>query len=142
MATLRVIIRVVWIGLFAYIALVTFVFAGLSYSEGDHLGAIVATGMLAISLLAMQTVNRNAFRIRAWKPRVAGKTVIVGVAIHYSAMIIGVSFGAAFSAKDGSTGGIIAVLVQQAVLTGAARILVNQFRQSDAVRSDRNEQGG
>ena len=142
MATLRVIIRGIWIGLFAYIALVTFVFAGLSYAEGDYLGAIVATGMLAVALLTIQTVNRNSFRIRAWNPRMVGRTLVVGVAIHYSAMIISVSFGAVFSAKDGSTGGTIAVLVQQAVLTGAAWILVNQFRQSYAGSSDRNEQGG
>ena len=115
--------------LFIYIALVTFVFAGLSYAGGDQLGAIIATGMLAAALLAVQTVDRNVFRPRTWNPRIAGKTIVVGVAIHYSAMIIGVSFGAVFSAESGSIGGTIAVLIQQAVLTCAAWILVNQFRQ-------------
>ena len=92
---------------------------------GNH----CATGMLAAALLAVQTVDRNVFRPRTWNPRIAGKTIVVGVAIHYSAMIIGVSFGAVFSAESGSIGGTIAVLIQQAVLTCAAWILVNQFRQ-------------
>jgi len=129
MKDIRVHIKIVAMVLFTYIALVTFVFAGLSYAGGDQLGAIIATGMLAAALLAVQTVDRNVFRPRTWNPRIAGKTIVVGVAIHYSAMIIGVSFGAVFSAESGSIGGTIAVLIQQAVLTCAAWILVNQFRQ-------------
>ena len=129
MKDIRVHIKIVAMVLFTYIALVTFVFAGLSYAGGDQLGAIIATGMLAVALLAVQTVDRNVFRPRTWNPRIAGKTIVVGVAIHYSAMIIGVSFGAVFSAESGSIGGTIAVLIQQAVLTCAAWILVNQFRQ-------------
>ena len=129
MKGIRVHIKIVAMVLFTYIALVTFVFAGLSYAGGDQLGAIIATGMLAVALLAVQTVDRNVFRPRTWNPRIAGKTIVVGVAIHYSAMIIGVSFGAVFSAESGSIGGTIAVLIQQAVLTCAAWILVNQFRQ-------------
>ena len=129
MKGIRVHIKIVAMVLFTYIALVTFVFAGLSYAGGDQLGAIIATGMLAAALLAVQTVDRNVFRPRTWNPRIAGKTIVVGVAIHYSAMIIGVSFGAVFSAESGSIGGTIAVLIQQAVLTCAAWILVNQFRQ-------------
>ena len=129
MKDIRVHIKIVAMVLFTYIALVTFVFAGLSYAGGDQLGAIIATGMLAAALLAVQTVDRNVFRPSTWSPRIAGKTIVVGVAIHYSAMIIGVSFGAVFSAESGSIGGTIAVLIQQAVLTCAAWILVNQFRQ-------------
>ena len=129
MKDIKVHIKIVAMVLFTYIALVTFVFAGLSYAGGDQLGAIIATGMLAVALLAVQTVDRNVFRPRTWNPRIAGKTIVVGVAIHYSAMIIGVSFGAVFSAESGSIGGTIAVLIQQAVLTCAAWILVNQFRQ-------------
>ena len=129
MKDIRVHIKIVAMVLFTYIALVTFVFAGLSYAGGDQLGSIIATGMLAVALLAVQTVDRNVFRPRTWNPRIAGKTIVVGVAIHYSAMIIGVSFGAVFSAESGSIGGTIAVLIQQAVLTCAAWILVNQFRQ-------------
>ena len=129
MKDIRVHIKIVAMVLFTYIALVTFVFAGLLYAGGDQLGAIIATGMLAVALLAVQTVDRNVFRPRTWNPRIAGKTIVVGVAIHYSAMIIGVSFGAVFSAESGSIGGTIAVLIQQAVLTCAAWILVNQFRQ-------------
>lgn len=129
MKDIRVHIKIVAMVLFTYIALVTFVFAGLSYAGGDQLGAIIATGMLAVALLAVQTVDRNVFRPRTWNQRIAGKTIVVGVAIHYSAMIIGVSFGAVFSAESGSIGGTIAVLIQQAVLTCAAWILVNQFRQ-------------
>ena len=129
MKDIRVHIKIVAMVLFTYIALVTFVFAGLSYAGGDQLGAIIATGMLAVALLAVQTVDRNVFRPRTWNPRIAGKTIVVGVAIHYSAMIIGVSFGAVFSAESGSIVGTIAVLIQQAVLTCAAWILVNQFRQ-------------
>lgn len=115
--------------LFPYIALATFVFAGLAYDRGDQWEAIIATGVLAATLLALQTVIVNPFRPPpARKPRITGKTVVVGVAIHYSAMIIGVSFGDVFSAGSGNLANIIAVLIKQAVLTYAAWILVNRFR--------------
>ena len=139
----KTLIKFFAMALFIYIALATFMFAGLSYAGGNQLWAIIATGMLSAALLLLQAVVMNVFRRPiTWKPRIAGKTAVVGVAIHYSAMIIGVSFGAAFSEKSGSIGGIIAVLIQQVVLTYASWILVNQFRQSYAVSSDPKEQGG
>lgn len=122
----------------AYVALVAFVFAGVSYESGDHLIAIVTTGVLAAALLVVQTTDRNTFRPSTWpRPRdwilrIPWNTLIVGVAIHYSAIIIGVSFGAVFSDEGNDGWAIVAVLVKQAVLTRAAWILVNEYRKSNA----------
>lgn len=137
-------IRTVAIGLFAWIALVAFVFACLLYTERNLLWAIITTGMLSVALLVIQTANRNVFRSRTWNTWVVGKTAVVGVSIYCSAMNIGVSsYGDVFSAaSDNNVGGMIAVLIQQAVLTCGAWILVKQFIQSDTVRSDHNTQGG
>ena len=130
-------IKAAAISFFVLVAVATFVFAGVSYAAKEHLGAITATGLLATALLVVQTMDRNTFRPRTWdfRPwnwRIAWNTLIVGVAIHYSAIIIGVSFGAVFSAENDSGWAIIAVLVQQAVLTRAAWILVNEYRRSNA----------
>lgn len=141
LANIRMLARRLFVVSFAYIALAAFMFAGLSYHGGDHLAAIAATGMLATALLIVQTVDRNTFRPRTWNLPIGANTIVVGVAIHYSAIIIGVSFGAVFSPESGSTGAVIAVLAQQAVLTRAAWILVNQFRAGDASGTNRNTQG-
>lgn len=110
----------------------TFVFAALSYHAGDHLLAISGAGLLAAIISVVQTA-------RDWKSRINRKglwravnTLFVGIAIHHSAIIIGVSFGAVFSVESGSTAGIAAVLIQQAVLSGAAWLLVNEYRRSSA----------
>ena len=124
-------IKDIAITVFVAIAVATFVVAGVSYAAREHLGAIAATGLLAAALLVVQTMDRNTFRPRTWNLRIAWNTLIVGVAIHYSAIIIGASFGAVFSAENGSGWDIIAVLVQQAVLTRAAWILVNEYRRSN-----------
>ena len=116
---------------FIVVAVATFVFAGVAYAAEEHLGAIVATGMLATALLVVQTMDRNTFRPRTWELRITWNTLIVGVAIHYSAIIIGVSFGAVFAAESDSSWAIIAVMVQQAVLTRAAWILVDEYRRSN-----------
>lgn len=113
---------------------VVLVFAGLSYKEGAYLEAIIATGLLATVLLVVQTMDRNSFRLHTWKFRVAWNTLIVGVAIHYSAIIIDVSFGAVFAPGNDSNWAIVAVSVQQAVLTRAAWVLVNEYRQSNAAQ--------
>ena len=126
------------VGIFAFSALLAFVFAGLSYHSGEYLIAIAATGILATALLVVQTMDRNTFRPRVWRHRTwsvptVWNTFIVGVAIHYSAIIIGVSFGAVFSvAENDSAWAIVAVMIQQAVLTRAAWVLVNEYRQSNA----------
>ena len=135
--------------LFASVALAAFIFAGVSYASGENLRAIATTGVLAMALLVVQTMDRNTLRPRAWPRlrdwlrlpiwlrshasilRIAWNTLIVGVAIHYSAIIIGVSFGTVFSA-EGNVWEILAVLVKQAVLTRAAWVLVNEYRQSNA----------
>ena len=125
-------------GIFASSALLVFVFAGLSYHSGEYLIAIAATGILATALLVVQTMDRNTIRPqvwshRTWRLRTVWNTFIVGVAIHYSAIIIGVSFGAVFSVSENSSAwAIVAVMVQQAVLTRAAWVLVNEYRQSNA----------
>lgn len=125
------------ITIFVSIVVVTFVFAGVSYASEAHLEAIIATGLLAAALLVMQTLDRDTlFRPEAWNPKTwnlkrTWNTLIVGIAIHYSAIIIGVSFGAVFSAENDSGWAIIAVLVQQAVLTRAAWILVDEYRRSN-----------
>ena len=120
------------ITIFVTITVATFVFAGVSYAAEEHLGAIIATGLLAAALLVVQTMDRNTFRPRTWNLRIAWNMLIVGVAIHYSAIIIGVSFGAVFSVENDSGWAIVAVLIQQAVLTRAAWILVNEYRRSTA----------
>ena len=127
---------------FAAIAAAAFVFAGLSYDTGDYSAAIGATGMLATALLALQMWRQITLRPRAWNLRIAINTIVVGVAIHYSAIIIGVSFGAVFSPNSGSIEAITAVLVQQAVLTRAAWILVNEYSRSNAAGTNRNAPGG
>lgn len=124
--------RGIAITVFVSISVATFVFAGVSYAAEEHLGAIIATGLLATALLVVQTMDRNTFRPRTWNWRIAWNMLIVGVAIHYSAIIIGVSFGAVFSPQKDSGWAIIAVLVQQAVLTRAAWILVDEYRRSNA----------
>ena len=124
-------IRGTAITIFVVIVVATFVFAGVSYAAEAHLEAIVATGLLAAGLLVVQTMDRNTFRPRTWNLRIAWNTLTVGVAIHYSAIIIGVSFGAVFSAENDGSWSIIAVLVQQAVLTRAAWILVDEYRRSN-----------
>ena len=141
LAGIRAAARLLFVVSFAYTALIAFMFAGLSYHGGDHLAAIAATGMLAVALLIVQTTDRNTFRPRTWNLPIAANTIVVGVAIHYSAIIIGVSFGAVFATESGSIGAIIAVMAQQAVLTRAAWILVNQFRAGDAAGTNRNAQG-
>lgn len=123
--------------IFVSIVVATFVFAGVSYAAGEHLGAIIATGLLATALLVMQTMDRNTLRPQTWNWRIAWNTLIVGVAIHYSAIIIGVSFGAVFSAENDSSWAIIAVLVQQSVLTRAAWILVDEYRRSNGASRTR-----
>ena len=138
---IRIAERLLFVMPFVLIALAAFMFAGLSYYGGDYLAAIATTGMLALALLIVQTVDRNTFRPRTWNLPIAANTVVVGVAIHYSAIIIGVSFGAVFSPESGSIGAVIAVLAQQVVLTRAAWILVNQFRAGDAANTNRNTQG-
>ena len=128
---------------FAYTMFFVFVFAGLSYHKGEYLMAIAATGMLATLLLVVQTMDRSTFmiplrdlilRLRNLQTvRTAWNTFVVGVAIHYSAIFIGVSLGTVFSvAENDSTWAIVAVIVQQAVLTRAAWVLVNEYRQSNA----------
>ena len=125
-------------GLFAPIALTAFIFAGISYASGDRLTAIVTTGALATALLVVQTRDRNTLwslawlRPSTWFRRIVLNTLIVGVAIHYSALIIGVSFGAVFLEEGTSFWAIVAVLAKQAVLTRAAWILVNEYRKSNA----------
>ena len=118
--------------IFVVIVAATFVFAGVSYAAEEHFEAIAATGLLATALLVVQTMDRNTFRPRTWNLRVAWNTLVVGVAIHYSAIIIGVSFGAVFTLENDSGWAVIAVLVQQAVLTRAAWILVDEYRRSGA----------
>lgn len=85
-----------------------------------------------MALLVVQTMDRNTFRPHSWNLRIPWNTIIVGVAIHYSAIIIGVSFGAVFSVDGNNGWAVVAVLVKQAVLTRAAWILVNEYRQSNA----------
>ena len=125
---------------FVSVALVAFVFAGVSYESGEHLSAIATTGVLAMALLVIQAMDWNTLWSRTWlRPstwlrRIAWNTLIVGVAIHYSTIIIGVSFGAVFSEEGNDGWAVVAVLVKQAVLTRAAWILVNEYRQSNATK--------
>ena len=118
--------------IFVAIVAAAFVFAGVSYADEEHFEAIAATGLLATALLVVQTMDRNTFRPRTWNLRIAWNTLVVGVAIHYSAIIIGVSFGSVFTLENDSGWAVIAVLVQQVVLTRAAWILVNEYRRSGA----------
>ena len=141
LANIRMVAKWLFVWVFVYVALIAFVFAGLSYHGDDHLAAIAATGMLAVALLVAQTVDRNTFRPRNWNLPIAANTIVVGVAIHYSAIIIGVSFGSVFAAESISIGATTAVMSHQAALTRAAWILVNQFRASDAAGTNRNTPG-
>lgn len=132
LANIKIAARRLFVGIFAWVALAAFVFAGVSYESGEHLIAIVTTGLLAMALLVVQTMDRNTLRPRTWRLRIPWNTIIVGVAIHYSAIIIGVSFGAVFSVDGNNGWAVVAVLVKQAVLTRAAWILVNEYRQSNS----------
>lgn len=142
-------IKAMAIGLLASVAVAAFVFAGESYESRDRLSAIVTTGLLAMALLVVQTTDWKTLHPRAWhwprdwNLRRALKTLIVGVAIHYSAMIIGVSFGAVFSEEGTSVWPMVAVLVKQTILTGAAWILVNEYRKSNTANHQKaKHQGG
>ena len=142
MSQVMAVFRALAIGVFAPVALAAFIFAGLSFDNDDYSAAIGATGMLAIALLTVQMWRQITFRPKTWNLRTAINTMIVGVAIHYSAIIIGVSFGAVFSPNGGSVDAITAVLVQQAVLTCAAWILVNEYSRSNTAGTDRKTPGG
>ena len=126
--------------LLASTALGLFAFAGVSYDEKRYLAAIVTTGLLSAGLLAAQTfvlawqtVGKNIWKPCTWKPRTWNlratfQTIVVGLATHYSALVIGVSFGGVYSQEGNIAWDLAAVLVMQAVLTYAACILVNRFR--------------
>lgn len=136
-------IRTVMTVLLAWIMLVLFFFAGISYGEKQYWVAIVSMGAISIILLAVQTASTNTLKPGTWNWRTAIPTSVVGLATHYSALVIGVSFvGASYRQEINFTWDIIAVLVVQGVLTSAACILVNRFRQRDAVQRNPDAQRG
>ena len=137
LANIRMAARRFFVWIFVYVALAAFVFAGVSYASGEHLRAIATTGLIAMALLVVQTMDRSTFRPSTWTLRIPWNTLFVGVAIHYSAIIIGVSFGAVFSVEGNNVWAMAAVLVKQAVLTRAAWILVNEYRKSNVVNHRR-----
>ena len=116
--------------LIAGFALAAFVFAGAAYIEERFLDVIVINGLLSAVLLAVQTLT---FQPRTWNLRTTILTIVVGLSTHYSALIVGVSYVGAYQ-QGKNAEDLIAVLVMQAVLTGAACIMVYQFQRNNAVR--------
>ena len=127
-------IRPVGTPLLAGVLLAVFVFAGVSYDEKQYLEAIVSTAVISVILLAVQTVNKNTFHPHTWNLWTTFLTIIVGLATHYSALVIGVSFGGVYSQDSSIAWDLTALLVMQTVLTSAAYILVGQFQRSNAAR--------
>ena len=133
------------IGVKVFLAVViaaVFVFASISYDEGQYWKAIVLTGFVSALLLVVQTVGATTWQLRTWNLKTGFQTIIVGLATHYSALAIGVSFGNVYVQEtsiadkcnnDGNLAwfgpDMFAVMAMQVVLTGAAFILVHQFRQ-------------
>ena len=133
------------IGVKAFLAVViaaVVIFASISYDEEQYWKAIVSTGFVSALLLAVQTVGATTWQLHTWNLKTGFQTIIVGLATHYSALAIGVSFGNVYVQEtsiadkcnnDGNLAwfgpDMFAVLAMQLVLTGAAFILVHQFRQ-------------
>ena len=133
------------IGVKAFLAVViaaVVVFASISYDEEQYWEAIVSTGFVSALLLVAQTVGATTWQLRTWNLKTGFQTIIVGLATHYSALAIGVSFGNVYVQEtsiadkcnnDGNLAwfgpDMFAVMAMQVVLTGAAFILVHQFRQ-------------
>ena len=156
MSQLAECIRTVAIAFVAVVAVAFFVSAGILYGENQYWETIVLMGLLSMfllavqmALLAVQTGGKNILKRRTWNLwnlRATILIIVVGLSTHYSALVIGVSFGGVYSQatsvadKCSISGGpawwpdIIAVLIMQAVLSSAACILIDQFRQSNAVR--------
>ena len=130
--------------------------AGLSFDEKQYPRTILASGIVATAIFLLQVLGvpvlKWASQFFKTAPLVAPvcelgtqqprrksfgmmcKTAIVGVATHYAAIIIGVSFGGVFGAHDDSTWTIVAWLIQQSVVTYGAWVLVDQYRESISIR--------
>lgn len=132
----------------AYVAVL--IFAKEAFNVELTWAGILATGGLATVLLVAQVCGWDVFQPQTWVRKIkrnnfqtVAAILVVGISIHYSAISIGVSFGNVFSTDCGSSvGNIIAVIVQQAVLTLAAWLLVNVYRHGSSAGADRNAQGG
>ena len=71
LANIRMAARRLFVWIFAYVGLAAFVFAGVSYASGEHLRAIATTGLIAMALLVVQTMDRNTFRPSTWALRIS-----------------------------------------------------------------------
>ena len=126
---------------------IVFIFASYSFASNDLSAMVMATVLLAGALFIGQT--------RSWTQKVeedGGRgfchklksfwmwrnldVVVVGVATHYSALMIGVSsFGTVVLDVPLSNTTIIIVIVQQVFLNYAATILINAFRKTRIEKS-------
>ena len=135
-------------GLVAGVYLAVLIFADASFNEALTWAGILATGGLSTVLLVAQVGGWDIFQPKTWarkikcsKPQTAAATLVVGIATHYAAIMFGVSSATVFSIENENIWSIVAVGIQQIVLTSASWLLVNAYRRSNAVGADRNAQG-
>lgn len=121
--------------LFAAIIII-YLFIGMQYEKKEFLQAIAGAGSIALALtilqyLASPRAGRRKDLVTFWH------ILVIGVATHYSAIMIGVSFGSLISSRNGIDWNAVAVLIQQFVLNYAAWVLFNQYLQTNATNGKR-----
>lgn len=120
----------------AYVALVAiyaiviygaFIIAAYSYNSEYIFGSVLGTAAMASLILIGQMIFWERSEIEGsgfWRKFKIG---VVGLATHYSMLMIGVSLFGAVVLDPLSATTLIAVVLQQALLNGAAVILVNKY---------------
>lgn len=127
-------------GSFAGLYVAVLIFVGESWIKTPSWPAILAIGGLATGLVVAQVVAQVRGRSIAWpqtnmrkvkrnKLQTVATALVVGIVIHYSAIIIGVSSAIVFWIENGDKWAIVAVLIQQAVLTGGAWLMFGDHLQ-------------
>ena len=121
--------------------------AAYSFASNDLNVAVVATALMAIFLFIGQarswTQKREAGEVGGFWRKLTSlwvwhnpEIVVVGVATHYSALMIGVSsFGTVVLDVPIRNTTIIIVIIQQVFLNYAAAMLVDAFRRARIEKS-------
>lgn len=106
--------------------------AGLAFHWKDYLGAMLAAGIVAIVFTVVQMVIWK-LTTRVTQRNSIGKkfnNFIVCVALHYAAIMVGVSFGGVLATDNNSPWGFVVWLIQQTVLSYVACVLAAEYRKS------------
>lgn len=127
-------------GFVAGIYLAVLVLVGESWIKTPSWPAILAIGGLASGLVVVQVVahirgqsidwpQTSTRKVKRNKFQTVATALVVGIAMHYSAIIIGVSSAIVFWIQNGDKWAIVAVLIQQAVLTSGAWLMFGEHLQ-------------